>query len=402
MTSIFSADMTKLIAADSFLTPLGNALPWAAVTMDPDAPASFEGLCNILTNDSLIAFNRPKHLPRRMRPIMAAWSNIDNGLIGDGKVQPLQHEPLTQLSAAALCQVMVEPFNQYARNPETVRKLIRFAHFQFSDPELMRIFWLNNTEAELQIAAETLRQHDDTIIRRFATAFRRPPVLSIDAISVDRLTGKQWTADKFIIAYVFWGFAKGYRSAAALGPHHVYAVHWLREHAMKAGIEFRTTEEAVYSCFPWGHLLAELVRHPEFQFDNDAVTAGILNLRMYTIKDLYRATDQTKANEFAQQGLEQCLPKELYSANAYRWLSGSAKIAGILFSKASENAWMIPAMVTTLDLALPDRAKSGMNAYVRQIRLWSHRRTISSLVRRHHQDIDEYLAQRQARSRLAL
>lgn len=163
---IFSADVTKLIAADSYLAgEYGKPLTFSRRPMDPGAPESFEALCTILTNPSLIYFAKPKWFPEDPTPIMSEWDRVakelsESGLVGPPKGQPAN--PAQHLDER--CAEAIESFSQWIADDGTARRLVEFAQFQFNSAELMVIFWgtygnQNNTEGELEAALYAVLKH---------------------------------------------------------------------------------------------------------------------------------------------------------------------------------------------------------------------------------------------------
>jgi hypothetical protein len=393
ISGIVSTDMTKLISADSFMSALGKS-PTLGAPMDPDAPQSFEALCSVLTNDTLIYFQKPNNFPKNPRPVMAAWNMVAADMIEKGKVaKPAPTEPLPSFSVAERCQIMIGPFNKYISTAGISDKLCRWARFQFFDPELMVVFWQNNCEEELQTALDTILQHCGQIPTSFQATFKRFPA-SIDSVSSMYLKEREWTPEEFTVAYIFWAFVKGYRYAASLKPEHIYAVHWLRERAMKVDVKLRTVDqEYLRRLFPWGHFLSELIQYPKFKFDSNSITEAILNLREYTIGEHYRATDEKKLHQFTRDGLQHCLPKELGAEDWYTRLKKSADIVLPLLALATgENLPAILSLViNSVDLSIPESAKSRINLKGRQLRLLFYRSTISSLIKRHRKELNNYL-----------
>jgi Fe-S-cluster containining protein len=254
-SEIFSADMTKLIAADSFLSSFDKPDSYDCA-IDPYAPQSFEALCTVLTNDTRIYFKRPAYFPERPRPIMATWNKVAKDLVKRGEVTkllPQENQPI--LSLEKRCQIMIGPFAEFVSLDETSAKLSQWVRFQLSDRELMNIYWQNSTTEELQTAFHIMHEYCEGIPATLQTAFKNAILPNkIDEHSADRLNGK-WapTPDEYAAAYIFWAFVKGYRYAASLTSQHVYAYHWLREKAMKVDIEFkRLDDEYLRRLFPWG------------------------------------------------------------------------------------------------------------------------------------------------------
>jgi hypothetical protein len=392
-TGIFSADMTKLIAGDSFTTGLGKA----NAIMDPDAPRSFEVLSTILANDTLIYFQKPSNFPAHPRPIMAVWNKVAAELIEQGKLAaPFKRGPLPPISREKRCQIMLTPFNDWIKSSAVANKLCRWAYFQFSDKELMSIFWMNNKEEELETAIDCIFQSGAQISVPFNVTFERYPAV-IDKVSSNYLREREWRAEEFTVAYIFWAFVKGYLYAESLTSEHIYAVHWLRRRAMDVDVQLRKVgKEDLPDLFPWGLFLSELLQNPKFKFHGDSIAEAILNLRTYTQKDLHHASDEKKLLKFTREGLYQSLPKQLGSHDWYAMLKKSSLVALALWALLRRKEDLsIPVKlaigINIFDIIVSNEMKARINETGRRLQLLYYRRTISSIIKRHMRELNEYL-----------
>jgi hypothetical protein len=307
-SKLFSADMTKLIAGDSYLTPIAMRAQ-IDVLSDPTAEESFEVLTTLLANPAMLYFKVPENFPRNPRPLMRLWNKY--------AVELPPQKPSSQTAT-----IHVEGKNQYERCSDALpsfldltksdsncHRLIELARFQFSYPHLMEVFWKNNSELELEAARENLRARLEKL-EVFRAAFEENPV-SIDEYSENVLV-KSWSDFELTISWVFWNFVKGFTYASSLNGKHIYAVHWLREEALKRRNETVAIQDRheFQKLFPWGPLLLKLSESKKFRYDEDAFTVFIENLRSYTRHMPVDRLDQIP--DFALSGLRAHLSKELY------------------------------------------------------------------------------------------
>jgi len=99
----------------------------------------------------------------------------------------------------------------------------------------------------------------------------------------------------------------------------VYAVHWLRDKAITAGVTVRSTGEAdaYRELFPWGVFLNALPEWASVSLGSDEMTALLIGLRKYTSSELPLLglpvsdsgdVDFPRIREFVSEGLRQSLP----------------------------------------------------------------------------------------------
>jgi hypothetical protein len=376
---VFATDVTHLIAADSYLRRRTEPLRWISAASDPGAEDSFRVLCDLLTNDTLIHFWSRADLRLTSMPLIKAWKAVAERLCEDGAVSSHPEPSGINVSAESLCGDTIDPFAFYIEEAGVADRLLRFAEFQFSRPDLMDLFWPNNPASDwVDIVSNAVMERYGAIPAAFRSAWlkTRPPEL--DPISRAYLGNHAINAELFIVSWLFWTFMKGRAYASTLTPHHVYSVHWLRERAIQSNARaLPDTISPSGQVFQWSGYVSSLVLHEEFAFDTDQIVEMILSLRSYTATYLASA-DANTLQEFAVEGLLQSLPRRQrdYVGSAV----GALGLAAALPIGPQTPVDIVELIVAALAL-VQSPAKDRLNDSVERIRmLRAHRSTIRSIV----------------------
>lgn len=395
MKRIFAVDATQLIAADSYVpyvTKSRSVISDSSRRADPGARESFEGVVNILTNDTLCHFRKPASFPNRPRPIMKCWEQVAAKQHEAGEVAyPLIQQTGTQ-TLKDRCEEASEAFEKWITEPEVIANLIRWAQFQFSSDELMRFFWgdttPNNTESELQAALDLVQSGNSSLWSQFEIEFKAH-LLFIDSTSRQQLTNRKWTPNEFTAAYIYWNFVKGFTFSASLREDRFYVFHWLRERALRASsVVDQLRPESVQGMVPWGMYLFDIAASEHFHFDSESFSTAIIALRQYTQADFWKVNTEHELKAFLEQGLFQSLPKVLGDRDWYRISSNATGILlnGIArYTNHAEIGWALQTFLSLGSEVLEyNSAKSSFNrAFANAVKSLRFRRSVSLLLRAH-------------------
>lgn len=397
---IYCADMTMLIAASSRAADNGGYfLCNPRALADPEASQSFECLGTIACNDTRVFFRKPEYLPFRS-PIIEAWLKI---------AQTVEAPKFADLDDQERLAVMLPIFVDWlyqssADGGSNARKLADFIAFQFSYPALMDHFWANNSLSKLKIALAVLEQYPVTAM--LAEEIRKVGIRA-DARSRREIGAMDDT--EYALAYGFRGFIKGFRYSAGLPDNNVYAVHWLRDKAITAGVVVHSTTESTdyRRLFPWGVFLNTLPELNSVAFGADEVTDLILNLRKYTSNQLDQlpsavkirgAIDYSRMRDFVRQGLRESLPLRKLDLIDSDWV---VRLLVLSFARHVFKADPVVALLAgevsaqTLRIKLPDRwLEAGDLRIDRVIRRLRYPLSTLRLFREHETALESFCAAR--------
>ena len=257
----FCADMTELIAADSWLnrTEVGHH--------DPRAEAIFDSVVSTLCcKSAVLYFERPRYLPESPGLLLQRWAKINSdqkerGITLDPKALP----PQSHLDKEERWSVMSAAFDEALEKQDgLLNNLVSFTQFQMSSPTIMDIFWGldENPNNSVDALRESLQRISGSARQRMCDR------LCASTIPLDDRTRQKLDSAKIAwadaqVAYPFWAFVKGFQYAAKMPDDHIHLLHWLRERAWPAGAQ--TTEQReqqsrqLARLFPWGPAIGVLV-----------------------------------------------------------------------------------------------------------------------------------------------
>ena len=269
----YCADVTKLLAADSFLGVYGPLL-------DPEAETAFTTLTSLLANPTRRSFFHRVHLiEEQLGPVGKCWKSDAS------RAEPRPTQPIVMDAEKAASFIRV------FRGDEA-RRAARWLCFQSSD-KLMAVFWQDNREDDLKETYDALCAAN--------LAFRAAELASTiyevqqdcgakllsacshAAAEQGRPLKYAWDDQSIAVAYLAWAYIKGFRYVTGLGPSDVYAVHFTREQAVddRSGWATQISSHQLH-IFPWGDLLAPH-RERVLMMDYSGI---ILDLRNYTRANL--------------------------------------------------------------------------------------------------------------------
>jgi hypothetical protein len=278
----FCADVTKLMAADSWLQ--------CGAERDPEASTAFSELTTALANPVDIYFHKRRFLNAScLGSVAKAWmasANVDH------LAQPSAPQPSRPINMnAERARWFAADFRQ-----RLAHEAVRWVRFQASSRELMNAAWSENSEQEYELSYNALIENGvglRALKRAFETLSRKTPFFILDK-SNEALTelgkpnlGPSWDDEKLVIAYLAWTYIKGFRyvhTIKSANPSSAYLVHFTRkpaiEHETKFGDE---APEAASHLFPWG----ELMGIPTFQnILSEDYRGAVDSVRVYTRQEL--------------------------------------------------------------------------------------------------------------------
>ena len=304
----YAADMTKMLSADSYLHARVHPLTRHDPLADPSADVDLAVLIDLIGNDALLHFQPPPSIPDRLGPVYSAWSTIARDSAkhlpaprGRGGSEP---GPSTDARDATT------PFADFVSEPHVARSMVQWIRFQVADPVLQRLFWANNTEADLGLALEELRAAD--VVQSLVPLTRAIARERDDALvgyAREHLSWPVWTPDTFPMAYAYWAFVKGVGYARRLDARHAYAVHWLRERAVTHcdGAVVKSRDRAPVRV-PWGTLVLAALNEPRLGIVNaDGFADSLVALRTFTVQNLGPADTPRRRRHFLTRGMLQVL-----------------------------------------------------------------------------------------------
>jgi len=251
---IYCADVTKLIAADSFL----STRPFR----DPEAADAFSDLTTVLCNPFDVYFFRRVHLAADyLGPVAKCWietaSADANAAVSPGVPSP----------ASIVMNDRYADFFATFYKGAYATQAVQFTLFQSSVPELMRVFWSDNYEEDLESSYKSLAGPTRSLMPLRAAIGNVAPRLNIVQASNRALAElghqslqAQWNDELLAIAYLAWSYIKGFRYVSSLTPQHTYAVHFTRQHVFDPRSPWMRHQAAseLKSWFPWGVLLRRM------------------------------------------------------------------------------------------------------------------------------------------------
>jgi hypothetical protein len=268
--SAFCADVTKLLAADSFLGTFG--------LQDPEAESAFSTLTSLLANPVETSFFHRAHLlEQQLGPVGKYW-----------KASSRFAEPRASQSII-MDQSKAFSFARIFKGDEALRA-VSWLRFQSSDA-LLRVFWQDNREEDLrqtyvELSAANLTLSD---LRSAVHNAQRDQELHFHhscmriAAELEKPLKYVWDDQSIAIAYLAWSYIKGFRYVTGLSPTDVYAVHFTREHAVDPRSSWATQIGSnPFGLFPWGDLIAPHCR-PNLGID---YATAVMELRDYSRANL--------------------------------------------------------------------------------------------------------------------
>jgi hypothetical protein len=276
---VFHTDVTKVLAADSYLvrrfSPDLSTLPPA----DPTARKDFLDIVEVITNDTLVQY-RPA--PNQIGALSLAIGRVSRET---ESTRPPVFLPVRDDSRIAEDAERSLPFFVPLTRTRLsfITRLAKWVRFQVSTSYLQSLFWSDNHEHQLKSALDVYRHRystDTPLIRAGVHILGKHPL----GYARDKLS-TPWSAADFLVAYAFWAFIKGCRFAGTLNEDDVYVVHWLRRRAISDsdGAKKRGLKD-VGGRIPWGGI----VRHQLTSLRSDAsmtpLPEALKTLRRYSYK----------------------------------------------------------------------------------------------------------------------
>jgi hypothetical protein len=273
--TLFCADVTKLIAGDSWLS--------SSVIRDPESAKAFAELTTVMSNPTDRFFFKRLHLnAQHLGPLATTWIESANATELPTPIQ----KPST--ATILMDHEKAKRFKRVFREQLAVLAL-RWVQFQSLDRRLRRIYWSDNTEEEMIASYEPLikpHSHLKPIQDAFRAITSNSPIpilrQSQEALAdLGRTLRRKWTDEELAIAYLAWNYVKAFRYLATISSadqESVYLVHFMRRPAIDY-LKNTASCEPAPCLFPWGDFL----QIPDFQRNlSDGYKTCVDDLRVYT------------------------------------------------------------------------------------------------------------------------
>jgi hypothetical protein len=273
--TLFCADVTKLIAGDSWLS--------SSLIRDPESAKAFAELTTVMSNPTDRFFFKRQHLnAQHLGPLANTW--IESANVTE-LPPPIQNPSTTEIW---MDPEKAKRFKRVFRK-QLAALALRWVQFQSWDRRLMRVYWSDNTEEEMITAYEPLvkpRAHLKPLQDAFRAITSDSPIpivrQSQEALAdLGRALKRTWTDEELAIAFLAWNYVKAFRYLATItsaDQESVYLVHFMRRPAIDYLKNTASCEPAPF-LFPWGDFL----QIPDFQENlSDGYKACMDDLRVYT------------------------------------------------------------------------------------------------------------------------